>query len=111
MHPPTKGNAKKDPEINQNLDQSLLVFQQLKSNQQHQSKLIRTAMPISKGNINISYQSRFHYSVSLACFWSANYRRMKYPLFKVKFLQEKIIIERREMAHSIHLEKVYLIRQ
>ena len=31
---------------------------------------------------------------------------MKYPIFKVKFLQENIIEEKREMAHSIRLEKL-----
>ena len=36
---------------------------------------------------------------------------MKYAIFKVEFLQEKIIVERREMAHSFHLEKFYYIRQ
>ena len=34
---------------------------------------------------------------------------MKYPIFKVKFLLEKITVERREMAHSIRLEKLYHI--
>ena len=36
---------------------------------------------------------------------------MKYPVFKAKFLQEKIIVERREIAHSIRLEKHYDITQ
>ena len=32
------------------------------------------------------------------------------PIFEVKFLQEKIKVERWEMAHSIHLEKFFHIR-
>ena len=36
---------------------------------------------------------------------------MKYPIFKVKFLQEEIIVERREMAQSIRLEKLFHIKQ
>ena len=36
---------------------------------------------------------------------------MKYSIFKFKFLQENIIVDRREMAHSIRLEKFYHIRQ
>ena len=35
---------------------------------------------------------------------------MKYPVFTVEFLQEKII-ERQEIAHSIRLEKLFHIRQ
>ena len=34
---------------------------------------------------------------------------MKHSIFKVKFLQEKIIVERREMARSIRLETLYHI--
>ena len=36
---------------------------------------------------------------------------MKYPIFKVEFLLEKTIVERRKMAHSIRLEKLYHITQ
>ena len=32
---------------------------------------------------------------------------MKNPIFKVKLLQEKVVAGRREMAHSIRLEKFY----
>ena len=34
----------------------------------------------------------------------ANYRRMKYSIFDTKFLQEKVIVEWREMTNSIRLE-------
>ena len=40
-----------------------------------------------------------------------NYHRMKNPIFIVKFPQEKIIMERQEMAHSISLEELLCIRQ
>ena len=36
---------------------------------------------------------------------------MKYPIFKVKFVHEKVTIERREMAHSICLEKLFHVGQ
>ena len=42
---------------------------------------------------------------------SANDRRMKYVIFEVKFLQEKIIVERWEMAHSTRLEKSFYMKQ
>ena len=33
---------------------------------------------------------------------------MKYPIFKVKFLQEKIVVEWREITDSIRLETLYI---
>ena len=68
--------------IRQNPDQNPhWYFNNLKSAQCHRSKRIRTTVPV-----NISCQSRFHYYISFAKFWSANYRRMKYLIFKVKFV-------------------------
>ena len=36
---------------------------------------------------------------------------MKYPVFKEKFLLEKIIAEKQEIAHSICLENLFHIGQ
>ena len=49
--------------------------------------------------------------VSHKLLMSENYRRMTYQIFEAKFLWEKIIVERREMAHSIRLEKLSHNRQ
>ena len=35
---------------------------------------------------------------------------MKNPIFKIEFLQEEIIVEMWEMAHSIRLEKLFYSR-
>ena len=61
--------------------------------------------------ISIICQPFFDNSVSFAEHWSANYRRMKYSILKIKFLLENVIVERWGMSHSIRLERLFHIRQ